>query len=190
MQSFDKIFDINFSSLKTGVHEFKYVIDDTFFDQLDLDVDFEEAQIDFDVRLDKSENMLTFDFKVNGHAKMPCGRCTDLMEFPIKGEYRQIVKFGEKTYREDELWVLGTNEYKINIGSLIYEFTILSVPANVFHEDESDCNEEYLESISEYLLTEVPEEDIDEEGNEKEEDSNDEIDPRWSQLQNLKYKNN
>lgn len=187
MQSFDKTFDINFSSLKTGIHEFKFVIDDTFFDQLELERDFKDTKIEFDVRLDKSENMLTFDFLVNGIAKMPCGRCTEDMEFEINGEYRQIVKFGEITKTEDELWVLGTSEYKINIGPLLYEFAILSIPANVFHEDEDDCNEEYLESISDYLLTEVPEEDDEE----KKEDSNDdEIDPRWSQLQNLKNKNN
>ncbi|MCB0477808.1 MAG: DUF177 domain-containing protein [Crocinitomicaceae bacterium] len=186
MDSFDKTFDINFSSLKTGTHEFKYVIDDTFFDQLELERDFKESQIEFDVLLNKSENMLTFDFELKGTAKMPCGRCMDDVEFNISGDYRQVVKFGEETIQEDELWVLGNSEYKINIGPLIYEFSMLSMPSNVHHENEEDCNEEYLESISDYLLTEAPEEN----DQEDEEDTNDEIDPRWSQLQNLKYKNN
>ncbi|MEZ4937113.1 MAG: DUF177 domain-containing protein [Crocinitomicaceae bacterium] len=187
MHRFDKTFDINFSSLKTGIHEFKFVIDDTFFDQLELERDFKESKIEFNIKLNKSENMLTFDFELKGLAKMPCGRCMDDVEFGFQGEYRQIVKFGEVTVQEDELWVLGSNEYKINIGPLLYEFAILSMPSNVHHENEEDCNEEYLESISEYLLTEVPDEDDLEE---KEEDTNDEIDPRWSQLQKLKYKNN
>ncbi len=184
MQSFDKTFEINFSSLKTGIHEFKFVLDDTFFDQLELDREFKDSEIEFDVRLDKSENMLTFDFTLNGEALMPCGRCTDDMAFEFDGEYRQIMKFGEESLREDELWVLSPAEYKVNLGSLLYEFSMLSIPTNVFHENEEDCNQEYLSSISDYLLTEVPEED------ENNEENDEEIDPRWSQLKNLKNKNN
>jgi uncharacterized metal-binding protein YceD (DUF177 family) len=182
--SFDKSFDINFSSLKTGIHEFKYVLNDTFFDQTELERDFENSEITFDIRLEKSETMMTFRFNLDGKAEMPCGRCTDLMEFIFDGSYKQIVQFGEENFNTDEIIVVAPSEYKINIGTLLYEFSILSMPSNIFHEDENDCNKEYLESISDYLLTEIDEE------TDVEEENNEDIDPRWSQLKNLKNKNN
>lgn len=183
MQAFSKEYDINFSSLKTGIHEFRYVLTDEFFDQTEVERDFENSEIQCIVQLEKSENMMNFHFDLDGKAQMSCGRCTDLADFEVKGSYTQVVKFGEENSNSEELIVLAPNEYKMNIGSLLYEFSILSMPANVFHEDEDDCNQEYLEGISEYLLTEVDEEEI-------EEENDDEIDPRWSQLKNLKNKNN
>lgn len=183
MNSFSKDFEINFSSLKAGVHEFKYVINDAFFDQAEMERDFKNSDIHFDVRLEKSESMMTFYFDLDGKVEMPCGRCTDFMEVEFEGNYKQVVKFGEETYNDDDLMVLAPNEYKLNLASLMYEFSILTMPSNAFHEDEEDCNQEYLESISGYLLTEIEEND-----EIKEEEK--EIDPRWGQLKNLKNKNN
>lgn len=184
MTSFEKAFDINFSSLKAGIHEFSYVINDAFFDQTELEVEFINSNINIEVRLEKSETMMTLYFDLEGKAEMPCGRCLDNMEFEIEGNYTQIIKFGDETYNVDDIIVLSPSEYKINIGSLIYEFSILTMLNNVFHEDEEDCNQEYLESIADYLLTEIEDgDDIDKENKENE------IDPRWNQLKNLKNKN-
>lgn len=185
MTSLNKNFDINFSSLKTGIHEFKYILKDAFFDEFNVERDFENCKIQFDVKLEKSENMMTFFFDHQGSAVMPCGRCTDSVQFNFEGSHRQVVKFGEENYNTDELIVLAPNEYKINIAYLLYEFSILSIPSNIYHEDEENCNQDYLEGISDYLLSEIVQDD-----EIIEEEDEDEIDPRWNQLKNLKNKNN
>ncbi|HIO16765.1 MAG TPA: DUF177 domain-containing protein, partial [Flavobacteriales bacterium] len=67
------------------------------------------------------------------------------------------------------LWILGKNEYDLDLSQIIYEMSHLALPCNKVHENESDCDPNMLG----YTL------------NESEEESEKPSDPRWDALKNL-----
>ena len=66
----------------------------------------------------------------------------------------------------------------------IFEFASLLLPSRRIHP-EGECNEEMLKEIDNYLMVES--DNVEEETDNDQEDPEDnDIDPRWSQLKNLK----
>lgn len=179
-------FDIQFSSLKDGMHEFQFELTKSFFDAFDF-TELIQANVQALVTLDKRTTMLLFKFDFSGSLIAPCDRCFDPYEFTIEHADQLIVKFSDTEDYDGEIAVIPESEYKFNIAQYLYEFSRLAIPLKLAHEPE-DCNEEVLENLvgeaedfsdSEYELDES-----DEEPNQ--DSSNQEIDPRWASLKNLK----
>lgn len=168
-----KEFHISFTGLKDGQHSFDFQIGKAFFEAFEEDR-IEDSKIKLKLHLKKSESMLQWDFEFNGQVEIACDRCTGLFWQPIELEEMLIVKFGPKTIEESEnVLVLDETEHEIHLEQYIYEFISLSIPMRLLHpEDEegnSDCDVDFLEN---YSTEPEPEED--------------EIDPRWAALKNLK----
>jgi uncharacterized metal-binding protein YceD (DUF177 family) len=88
-----------------------------------------------------------------------------------------IAKFSDvETQNTEEIIYLPISEYQIDIREFIYEFIQLSVPIRKVHK-EGECDEEMIESLEEYLISE----------NSIEQDSCNftEGDPRWGALNKL-----
>jgi len=170
-----KDYNISFSGLKEGKHLFEYEIGASFFELFENPL-IEKGSIKAEVELNKSSALLTLDFKVKGDAVTSCDKCLDDLSIPIENEGKVYIKFGEE-YDEptEEIIVLQHGEHEINVAQLIYEFICISLPIRQVHpEDENGnltCNPEMLMKLDEYLV----EEDEDEE----------EIDPRWDDLNKL-----
>ncbi len=180
-------YEIGFTSLQDGKHDYHYKIEDTFFEQFDYS-DIEGANLNLDAVLEKSPNMITVDFKTKGTLKVMCDRCTDSFDLPIAGEDDVIYKFSDQEIDDEKILTIAPNEVKIDLTAPIYEFISLLLPSRRVHP-EGECNEEMLKEIDNYLMVESddtadnhhikPDSD---QGN----DDDDEIDPRWAQLKNLK----
>lgn len=164
-----KDFQIAFSGLKLGRHQFDFQIEDTFFQLFDY-AELGSGQINAIVLLEKKSNMLELEFQIKGAVTLACDTCTDSYTQSIEGNFRQIVKFSDVAEPEetDEIIILPTNEHTLEVAHQLYEFIHLSLPSRRAHADEADCNPEILEKLEE-LAYQEPEA----------------TDPRWSALQKL-----
>lgn len=165
-----KDFQITFSGLKLGSHQFDFQIEDAFFQLFDY-AELDSGQINAVVLLEKKSNMLELEFQIKGMVTLACDTCTDNYTQSIEGNFRQIVKFSDVAEPEetDEIIILPTNEHTLEVAHQLYEFIHLSLPSRRAHANEADCNQDILEKLEElaYQEPEVK-------------------DPRWSALQNLK----
>ena len=169
-----KQYDIVFTGLKLGEHQFDYQVDETFFNEY-LSEKISNASVDVQVQLDKKENMLELAFSAHGKITFPCDRCLDDNEVDVEVEKEKLfVKFGEEEQElSEDLIVLRNDDYKINIADTLYELIMVSLPMKKTHNNIDDCNQEVIERI-----------------NNKEEEEKQETDPRWAALNKLKNNNN
>lgn len=168
-------YDVSFSGLKTGKHEFKFEIDKEFFQLFDTDQEFTDPKIAVDVLLDKHTTFLEFEIKVKGTVELVCDITNEDFTYPIENQIAILVKFGEEyDDSEEDVITIPANDHAFNISQLIYENVALSIPMKKVSPNVSDEDLEILEKFS-------PKE-IEEEQEEK-------SDPRWDALKNLKNKN-
>ena len=167
---------IPFVGLKIGKHQFDYQIDNTFFKNFDYD-EFNDVSVKVDIVLEKKSTMLELDFKHKGTVNVPCDVSGEEFDLPIKGKLKLLVKFGDAFNDEnEELLVLPHGEVQVNVAQYIYESIILSVPLRRVHPGVKDGS---LSDVIEKLESLSPKE------NKKEEQQNNDIDPRWENLKKL-----
>ena len=100
--------------------------------------------------------------------------CNDLMDFPVKGAYKIIYKFGSESSDDETLIVLDPDAYEIELKETIYELLTVSLPAKMIH-NSGKCNPEMVELLKKYIVTpSEPENDEDNEDWSDEDDEDDE----------------
>ena len=167
---------IPFVGLKIGKHQFDYQIDNTFFKNFDYD-EFNDVSVKVDIVLEKKSTMLELDFKHKGTVNVPCDVSGEEFDLPIKGKLKLLVKFGDTFNDEnEELLILPHGEFQVNVAQYIYESIILSVPLRRIHPGVKDVS---LSDVIEKLESLSPKE------HKKEEQQNNDIDPRWENLKKL-----
>lgn len=168
------LYNINYKGLKPGKHNFDYVVDSSFFSE------FEESEIkncnikvDLELEMKNSFFILNFDFK--GTVVVECDRCLDDINLDVDYSEKVYVYLkeddGVSDMEEDaDIVFFPPSEDIFNVSQLIYEFVHLNLPFQRLHGEDEDGNSLCDESVTKYL------------GDSEEE----KIDPRWSQLSNLK----
>ncbi len=170
-------YDVSFSGLKNGKHEFKFEIDKTFFQLFDTEQEFTNPRIVADVFLEKHTTFLEFEIKVHGTVELICDITNDAFDYPIENEIKILVHFGEEYDDSNEdVITIPASDHAFNVAQLIYENVQLSIPMKKISPDVSDEDLEILDRFSPKDI---------EENEEKEHDS----DPRWDALRKLKDNN-
>jgi hypothetical protein len=106
-----KEFNIPFSGLKQGKHEFDYKIENKFFESFGYD-EFNDAKIDLHVGDTSRE---PYDQKFSGTLEL-------------------VVKFGDEYNDEnDEILVIPHSDHQLNIAQFVYEMLVLAVPQKRVH---------------------------------------------------------
>lgn len=169
-------FEVSFSGLKIGQHQFEFEISKVFFDTYqDRGIEGEliqDGDIHFDLDLEKKETMMVLDFSFHGSVISECAKCLEGVEILVEGKHRVIAKFSdEPALDEDDLISIPSTMHKIDLSEYLYQFIYLALPARVIHDD-GECDISMLDKLREY---EVGTTDSDE----------DEIDPRWNTLKDL-----
>jgi uncharacterized metal-binding protein YceD (DUF177 family) len=169
-----KQFTIPFTGLSVGEHQFDFEISDWFFENFEYSL-IKKGDVKVDVVLTKQSTVLVFDFQIEGEVEVCCDLCADDFMIPISGDHRLIVKFGPEASEEsDEIIVIPSGEYEIDISQYIYEYINLDIPLKRIHGEnaagESLCNPETLQKLKEIVK-------------ENKESKGD--DPRWDALKNL-----
>lgn len=146
LERYLKQFVIEFSGLKTGIHEFEFEIVDLFFDQFSIE-DVNGGDIHVGFSLNKKENMMELNFELTGTINTTCDRCLDPLEIDIVTDNQVMVKFSDAASEaNDELIVLGQEAYQLDIAPLIYEFITVQFPLRKVHE-EKDCNQDVIDML-------------------------------------------
>ncbi|MET3537398.1 YceD family protein [Chryseobacterium limigenitum] len=166
-------YDVSFSGLKTGKHQFKFEIDKTFFQLFDTEQEFTNPKITVDVFLEKHTTFLEFEIETYGNVELVCDITNEDFEHPIENDIKVLVKFGEEyDDSEEDVITIPTSDHAFNVAQLIYENVALSIPMKKVSPNVSDEDLEILEKFSPKEVEEEPE-----------------SDPRWEALKKLKDKN-
>lgn len=170
-------YDVSFSGLKNGKHQFKFEIDQSFFQLFDTEQEFTNPRITVDVLLEKHTTFLEFEIKIDGTVELVCDITSVDFDHPIENEIKVLVKFGEEYDDSDEnVITIPSSDHAFNVAQLIYENVVLSIPMKKVSPDVSDEDLEILDQFSPKDIEEIEE---------KEHES----DPRWEALKKLKDKN-
>lgn len=172
-----KEYDITFSGLKQGKHQFDYQIDGRFF-ELFGNTDFTDVSQQVKVILDKKSTFMELSLFSEGTVNVHCDVTDEPFDLQTKGEMYLLVKFGEAYNDEDDqVLVLPQGAYQMNIAQYLYELIVLSVPAKRVHPDveRGVSDSEMLEQIEKYSVS----------YQEEETEQANEVDPRWEKLKKL-----
>jgi len=168
----NKAFLIPVKGLEPGEHHYDFVVEDTFFEQYAFQ-DIHHGKVTLSLDIEKESRLMLLLFHFDGNLQLVCDRCLDTYTQPLQGDFRLVVKYGEKKEDiSDELATIPYEDSYFDIAQYVYEFILLLLPMKRIHpEDEngnSACNVEMLRKL----------EDFDE----------NKTDPRWDVLKGLKIK--
>jgi uncharacterized protein len=168
-------YQIAFSGLNPGTHQFDFQIGDKFFEQV-KDDEISGGEVSVFVTMAKEERMMDFHLTISGKVRVSCDRCNEPMDFEVRGNERLIIKLGDHYYEESEdVQVIPDTAHQFDLSPFIYEYIHLLLPIRRVHpEDEngsSQCDPEIIKKLNELSERHV-------------------VDPRWDVLTHLKEKNN
>ncbi len=167
-------YEVVFSGLKNGKHNFRFEIDKEFFQQFDTEQEFTEPNLVADVLMEKHTTFLEFWITTSGTVNLTCDITNNRFDHTISSEMRLLVQFGEEyDDSEEEVITIPRNDHAFNVAQFIYEEVMLAIPMKKISPNISD---EDIENLEKYK----PQEEVEKEP---------EADPRWEALRKLKDKN-
>jgi len=174
-------FKLRLSGVAEGTYSFSIVCDDAFFELAEIS-DLQGGQLLLQIEMEKSEKMVDLQLHFSGEVQAPCDRCLLPVNLHLDFQNRLFVKLvpvvedGENE-DDDDIWVVDENIYELDIFHYAYESILLALPHRIVHEDDADgnstCDPEVLRKLEELSA-------------EHKQQNNEETDPRWDALKNLK----
>jgi uncharacterized protein len=167
-------YQIAFSGLNPGTHNFDFQIGDTFFEQV-KDAEITGGEVTVAVAMAKEERMMDLHLDISGKVRVSCDRCNELMDVEVNGKERLIVKLGDHYYEESEdVQVIPDTAHQFDLSPFIYEYIHLLLPIRRVHPEDdkgnSECDPEIVKKLKELNEHHIQ-------------------DPRWEALNQLKNKN-
>jgi uncharacterized metal-binding protein YceD (DUF177 family) len=172
-----KEYNIGFVGLPLGKHQLNFSIGEEFFACFDTS-EVEKGQLILNLLIEKQNNMMIFDFLINGFVELTCDRCVEPYNQKLDFENTLYVKFGEEyTEQTDEIVIIPSSSSHFDISQYVYEYIHLALPMQHLHGNSQDegegCNPKALEYIEKYK---------------RQGGGNGEIDSPWKALESLKFK--
>lgn len=175
-----KAFILSFAGLKQGKHQFKYEVDNTFFENFGFE-EFNSSSILIEAELDKRNTIMDLFLSATGSVNINCDVTNEPFDLDIDTSMDLVVKFGE-AFNDDneELLILSHGDYEFNISQYVYEMLVLSIPQKRVHPgvEDGSLESDVLDRLNELSVSNP------------EESKSEEIDPRWEALKKLKTDNN
>ena len=128
-------FDIPLETLKPGVHQFDYALDDAFFAAFETDL-LRRGAFTAQVEIERVRSQYNLVVSFAGAAGVDCDRCLEAFSLPLEGEAELVIKYDSADPREDDDVIYvphGTEHY--HVARLLFETIGVSLPMAVFHED-------------------------------------------------------
>ena len=172
MEKSNKEFLISIKGLEPGEYHYDFVVEDAFFEQFTFQ-DIHHGKVRLSLDIEKESRLMVLVFHFEGALQLVCDRCLDTYSQPIQGDFRLIVKYGEKMEEvSDELVTIPYDDSYFDISQYVYEFVRLLIPMKRIHPDDengnSTCDAEMLRKLEAYEEVKT--------------------DPRWDALKGLKIK--
>jgi uncharacterized protein len=186
---FFKAYDIEIIKLKEGKHQFSFPVTDGFFNHFEDNDIVKKGNLTADIILDKQANLIEATFDIKGPVELTCDRSLELFDYHLDTNQKVRYKYGpEEAEINEEIFMITRDTPKINVAQLIYEFIILAIPAKKIHPDyEYEMDDDDFEAEGE-LVYSSDEPDAEEPESDQQQDSEENTDPRWEALKNLKKK--
>jgi uncharacterized metal-binding protein YceD (DUF177 family) len=171
-----KEYIIQFVGLSLGEHKFEFEVTDKFFENLEFS-EIKQANIHINLNLLKQSQMMVLQFEISGTVKALCDLCASEFDLPISGDHKLIVKVGgsDTGNEDDDIITVAANEHELDLSTYLYEYITLSLPIKRVHPVDKDgnstCDTETLEKLDKFIVDEPGEE---------------ETDPRWNGLKDIK----
>ncbi len=162
-------YKIPLNTLKEGIHELSYRIEQKFIEDFKIE-GILNADLDLTVIFTKRELLHNLEFSIEGTLSVECDRCLEPLNIYIDTEDSVVIKSSENTERfenTDEVIVIHPQDIEIDFTQFVYETLRLALPLQNIHLD-GECNEDMLQYISE-----------------EEEKEENKTDSRWDSLKNL-----
>lgn len=165
-----KDFSINLYQLDNKQYTYEYLLNTAFFDFYPESL-IENAEGEAQLVLDKSPTMMQLHFDINARIELVCDVSLKAFWHPIHVEKDVIIKFGDEDKElSEDVRVIHMDTQQINIADYLYEFASLEIPMKKVHPDLEDAERPDMAYTS----------------SSPEENTSDEIDPRWEALKKLK----
>ena len=152
-----RAFEIAFVGLKPGLHEFRYEVDDRFFEDYDKQ-DFKGVKAEVRLTLDKKSSFMILKFEVGGKVQVACDRCGNDLPLDLWDEFDMLVKMVDNPEpmnaqeADPDVYYISRTESHLDVKGWIYEFICLSVPMQrMCAENEiggPHCNQEVLQKLA------------------------------------------
>ncbi len=177
-----KAFSIPFSSLKDGSHDFKFQVNDAFFEVFPFS-EIKKGNVQVDVNMVKSFHIMTLNIKMKGEVEQVCDRCVSDYRQPVEGDRIMVVHLNADSFEdEDDLISLPESVHALDLSQYLYEYISLLVPSRRVcggnPEGSNECDPEVIKKLEELRA-----------GSDSDEEQNKNSDPRWDSLKNLKFDN-
>ena len=177
----------------SSVRMFEFDLNDEYFAKIDSP-EVKKGQIKAEVFVQKRITTYELNIKLDGFIIIPCNRCLDEMEQPIRYDDKIEVKFGKNFSEENEIVIVPEADGSINIAWFLYEFIVLNIPIKHVHLP-GECNKGMVDKLKRHITRQKDdEEDNDlfdiETDDDDAIDTDEPIDPRWGSLQNINFDNN
>lgn len=182
---FLRTYDVEIIRLTEGEHRFPFEVNDKFFSHFEDNSILSKGNLIVAVVLKKEVNLIEALFEIEGTVELVCDRSLETFDYPLKTVQKVLFKYGpEETEINEEIYMITRDTPKLNFAQLIYEFIFLAVPLKKIHPDYlEDLDEEDNDSEGKLVYTSEEEWEDDETPAAQED-----IDPRWEILKNLKKK--
>lgn len=189
MGKFDK-YKIDLKGMQSDSAKFEFVLDNLYFAHID-GPEVQKGKVNVELTVKRLSHAYELNFQTDGVTWVPCDRCMDEMEQPVSSTDKLLVKFGREYAEEgDNLIVIPEDEGEINVAWFMYEFISLAIPMKHVHAP-GKCNKTVTGKLSKHLRTNNSDEDSDDSTYESEpdivveEETEEQIDPRWNELKKI-----
>ena len=166
-------FKIDLKALKQDETPLQWELDNNFFQQLE-GAQLQSGSLHVSGSIRKTVGFFELNLHSVGTVEVTCDRCLEPMSQPIEADLSTTVKLGTEDSYDDEVITVDETRPVLDTAWLIYESIALAVPIRHVHQP-GDCNvamSEKLEKLSAARSSDA--------------DAQDDIDPRWAKLKNLK----
>jgi uncharacterized metal-binding protein YceD (DUF177 family) len=174
------LYAVRISGIGEGDHHFSFELDQRFFASFN-NPELQNGSVQGDVVLQKKQGFLSLHFTLTGEVELECDRCLDPFKAGISDSQAVFVKIGDTPGElEDNVIMIRKDEHEIEVGQLMYEYIVLSLPVQRVHpvdeKGHSACNPEMIKKLRALSVNEAQ---IEKQG-----------DPRWDALKDIIEKNN
>ncbi len=137
-------FIIPLNGLTAGENRFSWQIGREFFESFE-NAEILDAQLDAEVRVEKSGRYVGVDCRISGTVTVECDRCLDDLDMPVDADVRLSVKYGDENPSEEfqdtgrEIVFVPEDCAELDMSQIIYDYVCISLPMQRTH-DEGECN--------------------------------------------------
>ena len=137
--------------------------------------ELEDGKVHAGVILEKKAGVLALHFTLRGEVEVQCDRCLETFPTPVESSQTIFVKLGENPGEiEDDVIMIHKDDHEVEVGQLMYEFMLLSLPYRRIHPDNENgqpgCDPEMIRKLEDHAGSS---------------DEDDETDPRWDVLKGI-----